>query len=344
VFERFTERSRLVVVRAHNEARDLRHNYIGTEHLLLGLLAVEEGLAARVLESLGVTSDHMQARVLELVGLGDEVTSGQIPFTPRAKNVLELALREALSLGHNYIGTEHILLGLVRENQGVAARILLECDADAEKVRNQIMNMLSGPGRRAAELWPAIPRVRRTRAVEYRVERWADEAEAMREVQLAELGTNGWELAAVVPSDDDAEWIFQRPVPLVAPGLPPAWTTALIGESGYRPATVADIENAAIKTRQEAQEAGDQDRAALIVTFEQRFDHALERATEALKGRLEVTGTTTLDALVDALRAAKEDAIDRQEMQYAATLRDVERKLVAGLRAIPEALRGSDPT
>ncbi len=148
MFERFTERARQVVVLAQDEARALKHNYIGTEHILLGLLREEEGLAARVLESLDITVEEVRAQVARIVGQGDEVTTGQIPFTPRAKKVLELALREALCLGHNYIGTEHILLGLVRENEGVAARILLDFDADAEKIRNEIIRMLSGPGRR----------------------------------------------------------------------------------------------------------------------------------------------------------------------------------------------------
>jgi hypothetical protein len=146
VFERFTERARHVVVLAQEEARALTHNYIGTEHILLGLLREEEGLAARVLESLDITVERVRAQVVRIVGSGEEVTSGQIPFTPRAKKVLELALREALSLGHNYIGTEHILLGLVRENEGVAARILLDFDADSEKIRNEVIRMLSGPG------------------------------------------------------------------------------------------------------------------------------------------------------------------------------------------------------
>src|SRR5207248_887978 len=123
MFERFTERARQVVVLAQDEARALKHNYIGTEHILLGLLREEEGLAARVLESLDITVEEVRAQVARIVGQGDEVTTGQIPFTPRAKKVLELALREALSLGHNYIGTEHILLGLVREHEGLAARI-----------------------------------------------------------------------------------------------------------------------------------------------------------------------------------------------------------------------------
>src|SRR5436189_1987598 len=148
MFERFTERARQVVVLAQEEARTLKHNYIGTEHILLGLLREEEGLAARVLESLDITVERVRAQVVRIVGSGEEVTSGQIPFTPRAKKVLELALREALSLGHNYIGTQHILLGLVRENEGVAARILPDFDADSEKIRNEVIRMLSGPGGR----------------------------------------------------------------------------------------------------------------------------------------------------------------------------------------------------
>src|SRR5258707_352824 len=146
MFERFTERARQVVVLAQEEARTLKHNYIGTEHILLGLLREEEGLAARVLESLDITVERVRAQVVRIVGSGEDVPSGQIPFTPPAKKVLELALREALSLGHNYIGTEHILLGLVRENEGVAARILLDFDADSDKIRNEVIRMLSGPG------------------------------------------------------------------------------------------------------------------------------------------------------------------------------------------------------
>src|SRR5512137_2012134 len=148
MFERFTERARQVVVLAQEEARSLKHNYIGTEHLLLGLLREEEGVAARVLDGLEVSVEEVRAAVVRIVGSGEESPQGQIPFTPRAKKVLELALREALSLGHNYIGTEHILLGLVRENEGVAARILADFDADSEKIRNEIIRMLSGPGRR----------------------------------------------------------------------------------------------------------------------------------------------------------------------------------------------------
>jgi hypothetical protein len=147
MFERFTERARQVVVLAQDEAMMLRHNYIGTEHILLGLLREEEGLAARVLDSLDITVEEVRAQVARIVGEGDKATPGQIPFTPRAKKVLELALREALSLGHSYIGTEHVLLGLVCENEGVAARILLDFDADAEKIRAEILRVIPPPGR-----------------------------------------------------------------------------------------------------------------------------------------------------------------------------------------------------
>ena len=148
MFERFTERARQVVVFAQDEARALKHNYIGTEHLLLGLLREEEGLAARVLWSFDVAIEEVRAQVARLIGQGDEITTGQIPFTPRAKKVLDLSLRDAMSLGHNYIGTEHLLLGLVREGQGVAMRVLLDFDADAEAIRNEVIRMLAGPGRR----------------------------------------------------------------------------------------------------------------------------------------------------------------------------------------------------
>jgi ATP-dependent Clp protease ATP-binding subunit ClpC len=154
MFERFTERARLVVVFAEDEARALQHNYIGTEHVLLGLLREEEGLAARVLDSLEITVEEVRAQVACIVGRGDGVTTGDVPLTPQAEKDIKLALREALARGHNYIGTEHILLGLVRENKGVAARILLDFDADAEKIRNEIIRMLSGPGRRSGSSGP----------------------------------------------------------------------------------------------------------------------------------------------------------------------------------------------
>ena len=143
MFERFAEDARQVVVLAQDEARALKHNYIGTEHLLLGILREDEGLAARVLGSLDITVEGVRAQIACIVGQGDEVTQGMIPFTPRAKKVLELSLREAEALKHGDIGTEHILLAIVRENEGVAARILLTFGADAETIRGEVIRMLS---------------------------------------------------------------------------------------------------------------------------------------------------------------------------------------------------------
>jgi ATP-dependent Clp protease ATP-binding subunit ClpC len=144
VFERFTEKARRVVVYAQEEARMLNQNYIGTEHLLLGLIREEDGIAYKALTNLGINLVDVRLQVEDLIGKGVSSQVGHIPFTPRAKKVLELSLREALQLGHNYIGTEHILLGLIREGEGVAARVLLSLGADLEKVRNQIIQLLSG--------------------------------------------------------------------------------------------------------------------------------------------------------------------------------------------------------
>jgi len=144
VFERFTDRARRVVVLAQEEARLLNHNYIGTEHILLGLIHEGEGVAAKALESLGISLEKVRQQVEEIIGAGQSPPSGHIPFTPRAKKVLELSLREALQLGHNYIGTEHILLGLIREGEGVAAQVLVKLGADLGRVRQQVIQLLSG--------------------------------------------------------------------------------------------------------------------------------------------------------------------------------------------------------
>ena len=144
MFERFTDRARRVVVLAQEEARMLNHNYIGTEHILLGLIHEGEGVAAKALESLGISLEAVRAQVEEIIGQGQQAPSGHIPFTPRAKKVLELSLREALQLGHNYIGTEHILLGLIREGEGVAAQVLVKLGADLNRVRQQVIQLLSG--------------------------------------------------------------------------------------------------------------------------------------------------------------------------------------------------------
>jgi ATP-dependent Clp protease ATP-binding subunit ClpA len=144
MFERFTDRARRVVVLAQEEARRLDHNYIGTEHLLLGLVHDDEGVAAKALEDLGISLAAVRQQVRDIIGGGASAPTGHIPFTPRAKKVLELGLREALQLGHNYVGTEHILLGLVREGEGVAAQVLVRLGADLQVVRQAVVQRLSG--------------------------------------------------------------------------------------------------------------------------------------------------------------------------------------------------------
>jgi hypothetical protein len=144
MFERFTDRARRVVVLAQEEARMLNHNYIGTEHILLGLIHEGEGVAAKALTSLGISLPAVRQKVEEIIGQGQQAPTGHIPFTPRAKKVLELSLREALQLDHNYIGTEHILLGLIREGEGVAAQVLVRLGADLNRVRNQVIQLVRG--------------------------------------------------------------------------------------------------------------------------------------------------------------------------------------------------------
>ncbi|MGI5952293.1 MAG: Clp protease N-terminal domain-containing protein, partial [Brooklawnia sp.] len=144
MFERFTDRARRVVVLAQDEAKMLNHNYIGTEHILLGLIHEGEGVAAKALEQMGISLEAVREQVEEIIGHGQTQPTGHIPFTPRAKKVLELSLREALQMNHSYIGTEHILLGLIREGEGVAAQVLIKLGADLNRVRNTVLQLLSG--------------------------------------------------------------------------------------------------------------------------------------------------------------------------------------------------------
>ncbi len=213
MFERFTDGARQVVVLAQDEARTLGNDSIGTEHLLLGLLREENGVAAQVLAALGITLEDARTNAARVVGgtPGKPVT-GQIPFTPQAKKVLELALREALSLGDNFIATEHVLLGLIRANEGLAATLLVELGSDAESIRNEILRSLSGQGRsrrrgrgRGRPAWP-MPEASPGRW-EYRVER-PDSPDGLTTDWLNALGADGWELVGFAP--DGTSLVFKR--------------------------------------------------------------------------------------------------------------------------------------
>src|SRR5215471_5813251 len=179
MFERFTDRARRVVVLAQEEARMLSHNYIGTEHILLGLIHEGEGVAAKALESLDISLEAVRAQVEEIIGQGQQAPSGHIPFTPRAKKVLELSLRESLQLGHSYIGTEHILLGLVGEGEGVAAQVLVKLGGSLSRVRDKVIELappgtgegpeLSVPVRRSRLRGPFDEVMRRLEAMDERL-------------------------------------------------------------------------------------------------------------------------------------------------------------------------------
>ena len=199
MFERFTDEARRVVVLAQEEARLLNHNYIGTEHLLLGLAHEGEGVAAKALESLGISLEAVRAQVEEIIGQGQSAPVGHIPFTPRAKKVFELSLREALQLGHNYMGTEHLLLGLIREGEGVAAQVLVKLGSDLPRVRQQVLQLLSryAGGEAAAE-----PAGARTRLVRMTVPAELREAEEqlgqVRQEKKAAIDAEDFERAAAL--------------------------------------------------------------------------------------------------------------------------------------------------
>jgi ATP-dependent Clp protease ATP-binding subunit ClpA len=204
VFERFSERARQVVVLAQQEAVAFGHDHIGTEHLLLGLLCEEEGTAARVLAESGVELETARASVLALVGEGETARSGQIPFTPRGKQVLELALREALSLGDNHIGTRHLLLGLLRVGDGRANDVLDELGVDSESLRVQLTGPLAGEPEHVRRTRPR----RQPRRWRYAVEPLGALESA---AELAALGEAGWELVAVIGEPGAYRGVFKRP-------------------------------------------------------------------------------------------------------------------------------------
>jgi ATP-dependent Clp protease ATP-binding subunit ClpC len=237
VFERFTQQARQVIVLAQDEARALGHDYIGTEHILLGLLRDEEGLAGGVLRSLGVTLEEARAHVASLVGQEEAAASGQMPFTPGARKVLELSLREAISLGHDSIGAEHILLALTRVDDGVAARVLLEVDVGADAIRDEVVRAMAGQAerfsdaarlreqhRRVRELFAEIeanlralypeglaPSTRGEEAArwEYAVKVLEGSAESWPE-QLTAWRRDGWELLTITADEGVQQALLER--------------------------------------------------------------------------------------------------------------------------------------
>ena len=365
MFERFTERARQVVVLAQDEARALRHNYIGTEHILLGLLREEEGLAARVLESLDITVEEVRAQVARIVGKGDAVASGQIPFTPRAKKVLELSLREALSFGHNYVGTEHILLGLVRENEGVAARVLLDFDADDEKIRDEIVRMISGPNYSPSSnvpVWSPRPVRRGLLKWEYQVLSLPSDAHGRQE-ELTELGRQGWQLVTVVPSDGGLHWVFQRP-PGSDIGRDITEQARLVAQRAQvaqeiRARTIKDFRVWIVVAKERALTDNDSERASLIDGLEHHFNRLFDRTIKdigsatgadpdespdviSLVAQVE-DGTLTVGTVVDLVARAKEAAIEAQQFERAAQWRVQERELVNLLTEIRQITQTDPP-
>jgi ATP-dependent Clp protease ATP-binding subunit ClpA len=204
MFERFTERARHVVVFAQEEARGLGHPHIGTEHLLLGLFREESGVAAVALRSSGLTLEAARDDVVRIAGRGEGTPTGQIPFTPRAKQALELALREAIALQHNYIGTEHILLALARGNDSTAARMLLDAGVDESTLRETVLANIGRTTERSRDR----PRSRSV-GWEYRVED-VGSADAVSVDALNALGAAGWELTAAIPGDVRTQLVFKR--------------------------------------------------------------------------------------------------------------------------------------
>src|SRR5256884_49671 len=353
MFERFTDRARRVVVLAQEEARMLNHNYIGTEHILLGLIHEGEGVAAKALESLGISLDAVRGQVEEIIGQGQAAPTGHIPFTPRAKKVLELSLREALQLGHNYIGTEHILLGLIREGEGVAAQVLQKLGADLNRVRQQVIQLLSGYTGGKGETAPG-------------------EAAPQGSMVLDQFGRNLTQLARdtkldpVIGRDKEIERVMQvlsrrtknNPVLVGDPGVGKTAIVeglaqkivkgdvpetlkgkqiytldlgALVAGSRYR----GDFEERLKKVLKEIRTRGD------IVLFIDELHTlvgagAAEGAIDAAsilkpmlaRRGLQTIGATTRDEKIAEVRMKKESAIDEQDFEKAAGLRDDERQLL----------------
>src|SRR5438093_781767 len=353
MFERFTDRARRVVVLAQEEARMLNHNYIGTEHILLGLIHEGEGVAAKALESLGISLDAVRQQVEEIIGQGQQAPSGHIPFTPRAKKVLELSLREALQLGHNYIGTEHILLGLIREGDGVAAQVLVKLGADLNRVRQQVIQLLHGyQGKEPASAGTAAESAPSTSLVLDQFGRnltqgageGAIDAASILKPMLArgELQTIGAttldEYRKYLEKDAALERRFQ-PIQVAEPTISHTIEILKGLRDRYEAHHRVSITDGALVAAAQL--------AARYISDRFLPDKAIDLIDEA-GARLRIRRMTAppdlreYDEKIAQVRRDKESAIDSQDFEKAAALRDKEKQLIAAKDAREKEWKDGD--
>src|SRR5438067_1240428 len=328
MFERFTDRARRVVVLAQEEARMLNHNYIGTEHILLGLIHEGEGVAAKALESLGISLEAVRSQVEEIIGQGQAAPTGHIPFTPRAKKVLELSLREALQLGHIYIGTEHILLGLIREGEGVAAQVLQKLGADLNRVRQQVIQLLSGYTGGKGEAAPG-------------------EQTPQGSMVLDQFGRNLTQLARdtkldpVIGRDKEIERVMQvlsrrtknNPVLVGDPGVGKTAIVEGLAQKIVKGDVPETLKGKQIYTLDLGALVAGANLADRYISDRYLPDKAIDLIDEA-GSRMRIRRMTAppdvreVDERIAEVRMKKESAIDEQDFEKAAGLRDQEKNLL----------------